>query len=85
MGLVVLSRLRKIEDLTIKITEDMPITYDIETDYLYQKGIEKGIEKEKLIVIQTSRLKGFSIEDIAKIVDLPVEKVKQILDSMGIE
>ena len=83
--LVVLSRLRKIEDLTIKITEDMPITYDIETDYLYQKGIEKGIEKDKLITIQRSRLKGFSIEVIADIVDLPVEKIRKILDSLGIE
>ena len=83
--LVVLSRLRKIEDLTIKITEDMPITYDIETDYLYQKGIEKGIEKEKIDVICQARLNGSSIEFIAKIVRLPVEKVRQILDSLGIE
>ena len=43
--LVMLSRLRKIEDLTIKITEEMPINYNIETDYLFLKGIEKGIEK----------------------------------------
>lgn len=40
--LIVISRLRKIENLTIKISEEMPITYDIETDYLYQKGMEKG-------------------------------------------
>ncbi len=67
----------------------MPITYDIETDYLYQKGtekgIEKGIEKEKIDVICQARLNGSSIEFIAKIVRLPVEKVRQILDSLGIE
>ena len=40
--LIVLARLRKIEDLTIKISEEMPITYDIETDYLYQRGMETG-------------------------------------------
>ena len=62
----------------------MPITYDIETDYLYQKGVEKGIEKGKLIFIQRSRLKGLSIEIIAEIVNLTVEKVRQILDSLGI-
>ena len=25
----------------------MPITYDINTDFLYNRGIEKGIEKER--------------------------------------
>ena len=43
--LIVLSRLRKIENLTIKITEEMPISYNIETDYLYQQGEKRGIEK----------------------------------------
>ena len=43
--LMMLSRLRKIEALTIKITEEMPIHYDIETDALYLRGTEKGIEK----------------------------------------
>ncbi len=43
--LMMLSRLRKIEALTIKIAEEMPIHYDIETDSLYLKGTEKGIEK----------------------------------------
>ncbi len=43
--LMMLSRLRKIESLTIKITEDMPIHYDFEADTLYLRGEEKGIEK----------------------------------------
>lgn len=41
--LVILARLRKLEDLTIKIVKAMPITYDISTDSLYLQGIEKGI------------------------------------------
>ena len=40
--LMMLSRLRKIESLTIKITEEMPIHYDYESDTLYRKGTEKG-------------------------------------------
>ncbi|NUQ22602.1 MAG: Rpn family recombination-promoting nuclease/putative transposase [Saprospiraceae bacterium] len=43
--LFILARLRKLEVLTAKIIKDMPITYNIETDYLYQQGIEKGMEK----------------------------------------
>lgn len=46
--LMMLSRLRKIEELTIKITEEMPVHYDIETDALYLRGTKKGIEKGKL-------------------------------------
>jgi len=43
--LVTLSRIRKLEGQTEKQIAAMPITYDIETDYLYNKGIEKGIER----------------------------------------
>ena len=43
--LMMLSRLRKIEDLTIKIAEEMPIHYDIETDALYKRGTQKGEER----------------------------------------
>ncbi|NUQ25335.1 MAG: hypothetical protein HUU34_15420 [Saprospiraceae bacterium] len=43
--LFILARLRKLEKLTAKIINDMPITYNIETDYLYQQGMQQGIEK----------------------------------------
>ncbi|MCB0598059.1 MAG: hypothetical protein KDD28_28535, partial [Phaeodactylibacter sp.] len=34
----VMSGLRKLQELTVKTIEDMPITYDIRTDFLYKKG-----------------------------------------------
>ncbi len=83
--LIVLSRLRKIEGLTVKIAQDMPITYDIDTDALYQIGVEKGIEKDKIEVIRNARYKGLSIEFIADIVNLLPERVRQILDLLKIE
>jgi len=47
--LLILSRLRKLEPTVTKILEDMPITFeiDIEKDYLYKRGVKKGIEKGK--------------------------------------
>jgi hypothetical protein len=87
--LVVLSRLRKIEDLTIKITEDMPISYDVETDYLYKKGTEKGteigIEKKNIDVIRKARLAGLSIDIISNIVSLSPERVREVLDDLKIK
>jgi predicted transposase YdaD len=71
----------------------MPITYDVETDYLYKKGTEKGtkigivkgIEIEKIDVICQLRQEGSSIEYIAKIVRLSPEQVRQILDNLKIK
>ena len=36
----------------------MPITYDVETDYLYKKGTEKGTEKGTKIGIEIGIEKG---------------------------
>ena len=44
--LLILSRLRNLEESVTKILEDMPITFevDVENDYLYKRGLEKGKE-----------------------------------------
>ena len=54
-------------------------------DVLIEKGIEKGIEKEKVEVIKNLRLEGSTIEFIAKIVNVPLNRVRQILDELGIK
>ncbi len=45
-----------------------------------KKGIEKGLEQEKINTIQRMEEQGFSTEQIAAVVDLPEETVKQILN-----
>ncbi len=81
--LVMLSRLRKIENLTIKITEEMPIHYDIETDSLYLKGTEKGLEKrlEKRLEKSVIKLwqKDIAPDMIANLLDLTIERVESII------
>lgn len=78
--LMMLSRLRKIEELTIKIAEEMPIHYDIETDALYLRGIEKGaIIKDYLFIHYFLSNNNHSEQEIADIVGVTltfVEKVK---------
>ena len=83
--LMMLSRLRKIEALTIKITEEMPIHYDIETDALYlrgtEKGIEKGIELQAYISV-TNLLLDTDFDDgkIARLVKVPLDFVQKVRD-----
>jgi predicted transposase YdaD len=85
--LVMLSRLRKIESLTIKITEEMPIHFDYETDTLYLRGTEKGIEKgreeeaaKKDHVFVTNLLldTDFSVEKIASLASVTLDYVQKV-------
>jgi hypothetical protein len=73
--LIVLSRLRKAEDLTTKIAEEMPITFDLETDALYKKGINKGrLETARNLVENTD----FLDDKIAFLASVNVETVKKL-------
>ena len=87
--LMMLSRLRKIENLTIKITEEMPIHYDYETDTLYLKGIEKGqkeIEKKSYLFVRNLLLDSdFTKEKIALLADVPLEFVKKVKLALELE
>ncbi len=91
MGL--LSRLRKLEDLTDQTFDDMPINYDIESDALYQRGIQKGIIEGKEIEAEKSLKKikesilnivenmlnaDVPIDSIALFTNLSIEEIEQI-------
>lgn len=85
--LILLSRLRNLEDSTIKIVYDMPITYDVEKDGLYKMGEKKGEEKERMrqeveknkSILRLYNL-GLDVQSIAEGMDISLEKVKQILE-----
>ncbi len=85
--LMMLSRLCKIEALTIKISEEMPIHYDIETDTLYLKGNEKGREegreeeaakKNHLFVCNLLLDTDHSDEKIARLAGVTLQYVQKV-------
>ncbi len=90
--LEVLSRLRKLEEVTINASIDMPITYDIQTDYLYNKGKEVGKlegKQEEQLIIARNILKSkpfqqgvITYKDIAESCNLSEEKIKALHQSL---
>lgn len=79
----VLSRLRNLGETTLKASNNMAITFDIEQDFLFKKGQEKGIEKgiEKMIV-QMLKTKELSVQKIAEIAEVPVAYVMKLAEKL---
>jgi hypothetical protein len=77
--LMMLSRLRKIEDLTVKIAEEMPIHINIETDTLYIRGTEKGVEKERRQNVLNLWRNNIDPSMISNLLNLPIEQIEDIL------
>lgn len=85
--LVILSRLRKLESVTKKKVEAMPITYDITTDGLYKQGIEQGIEQgvtktKKQAIIKALEQGLLNLEQIAEMLDVSIDEVIQVKNSI---
>ncbi len=82
--LLFLSRLRNFEVETEEVLNNMAITYDIETDGLYLKGVEKGRKQERIESLRKTVLFcdkiGMQAKEIAKEFDLTIEQVKEILE-----
>jgi hypothetical protein len=57
----------------------MPIHIDVESDTLYLRGIEKGIEKERTNSVLKLWQKGIETSMISNLLDLTLEQVENIL------
>ena len=77
--LIVLSRLRKLEVKIKQKINDMPITYDIKTDGLYNEGREEGIEKNRFQIISKALFQRvLTIEQIAEMAEVSIDYVLSI-------
>lgn len=73
--LEVLSKLRNLQELTVKKIEAMPLVYDLETDVRYQQGYEKA---QIVMVKNLLRLKVISKEYIAEVADVSLDVINKI-------
>ncbi len=74
--LKILSRLRKLEEETLKFIEAMPITYDITNDFLYLKGKKEVAKNLLLSDLFTENAIGY--KEIAQMTNLPLAEIKRI-------
>jgi hypothetical protein len=90
--LFILSRIRNLDDETIKLLEKMPFHYNIEQDYLYKTGIKKGIErgiqtgmesKSHDFVVNLLQNTDFSFEKIALLAGVSVEFVAKVATDLS--
>ncbi len=85
--LEVLSKLRKLQKLTVQISKKMALVYDLETDIRYRQGLRKGVKKGKAegreegreeVIMILLKQGALTIEQIAQAIGLTVEQVQQI-------
>ena len=73
--LVVMSKLRNLQDSTLQTIETMPFDFDIEDDVIYQRGRKE--EKEK-IVSEMLRDGALPVEKIASYAGVSLDYVQQL-------
>ncbi len=74
--LLLLSRIRQLENLTFKAIEDMPIDYKIEDSLLFKKGKQQNMEQ--VLTALKCLKEGKSHEETALISGLTVEEVRAL-------
>ncbi len=82
--LEVLSKLRKLQKLTVQISKKMALVYDLETDIRYRQGLRKGVKKGKEegreeVIMNLLKHSAFTVEQIATALGLTVPQVQQIV------
>ncbi len=92
--LLILSKLRNLDQLTYQTLGHMPISIDLETHVLYEKGLEQGqkqgleqgvrLGQQQMLerFISAGLEQNMSLEQIQRLTKLKTKKLKQIIDQI---
>jgi predicted transposase/invertase (TIGR01784 family) len=64
--------------MIVKNIESMLGLSELKRTRVYQEALEEGKQEAKLETIPCMRQRGFSLEQIAQALDLPIEVVQQV-------
>ena len=80
--LEILSKLRKLQEVTIKKLESMGLIYDLETDIRYLQGAKKErVKNQRTFILELFKeFPSFSAEKIAKMVHTSKQFVNQVIE-----
>ena len=84
--LLVLAKLRNLDQQTFRLLENMPISLGIDYEDLYsfkqgeKKGVKQGVEQTRReTILNLRKLNVLTIEQIAQAVNVPVSLVKRVI------
>jgi len=78
--LIIISRMRNLEELTIQISKAMPITIDVEKDYLYKLGLKKAediIKQAKQATFKAKKRAEQLAKEKAEAIKAKAEAIKE--------
>ena len=77
--LEIISKLRELQNETVKQIEAMPIIYDLKTDIRYLQGVEAGIKESQKSAVTRALMAGkLSLKEIADFLGVTIDFVKEI-------
>ena len=83
--LTYLSSLRRIKGLLREEVKKMPIAIDIKDTFIYEEGVEEGIEKgRREDIINLVRGLNLSAERISEVLKIDIEFVKSVIAESGL-
>ena len=83
--LVVMSKLRNLQEETLLNIEKMPFDFDIETDIIYKRGKQEGKLEEKIdMIVAMLRDGALSPEKIAAYAHVSIDYVKELQQQLTI-
>lgn len=80
----ILSNLRNLQEETFKQIANMAFEYDIETDYLFKKGKEEGMEERNKEIAKKMKAKGHPVKEIAELTGLSIEQIKSYNNTLSV-